>query len=65
MGPHKITNFCKAKDTVNRTNQQSTNWEKILKNPTYNRRLTSNIYNELMKLDSRKPKIPIKNRVQS
>jgi hypothetical protein len=28
----KLQSFCKAKDTVNRTNQQPTNWEKIFTN---------------------------------
>ena len=30
----KLQSFCKAKDTVNRTKQQPTNWEKIFTNPT-------------------------------
>ena len=35
----KLQSFCKAKDTVNRTKQQPTNWEKIFTNPTSNRGL--------------------------
>jgi hypothetical protein len=27
----KLQSFCKAKDTVNRTKQQATNWEKIFR----------------------------------
>jgi hypothetical protein len=46
MEPHKIAKLCKAKDTVNRTKQQPTNWEKIFTKPTSNRRLISNIYKE-------------------
>jgi hypothetical protein len=30
----KLPSFCKAKDTVNRTKQLPTNWEKIFTNPT-------------------------------
>lgn len=30
----KLQSFCKAKDTVNRTKQQPTDWEKIFNNPT-------------------------------
>jgi hypothetical protein len=29
----KLKSFCKAKDTVNRTNQQPTDWEKNLHQP--------------------------------
>jgi hypothetical protein len=38
-----LQNFCKAKDTVNRTKQQPADWKKILTNPTSNRGLISNI----------------------
>jgi hypothetical protein len=55
-----LESFCKAKDTVNRTKQQPTNWEKIFTNPTSNRGLITNIYKELKELDSREPNNPIK-----
>ena len=55
-----LKSFCKAKDTVKRTKQQPTVWEKIFTNPTSNRGLISKIYNELKKLDSSKPNNPIK-----
>jgi hypothetical protein len=48
----KLQSFCKAKDTVNRTNRQPTDWEKIFTNPTSDRGLISNIHKELKKLDS-------------
>jgi hypothetical protein len=60
----KLQSFCKAKDTVNRTKRQPTDWEKIFTNPTSDRGLMSNIYKELKKLDSREPNNPIKNGVQ-
>jgi hypothetical protein len=56
----KLQSFCKAKDTVNRTKRQPTDWEKIFTNPTFDRGLISNTYKELKKLDSRKPNNPIK-----
>jgi hypothetical protein len=61
----KLQSFWKVKDTVNKTKQQPTDWEKIFTNPTFSRGLISNIYKELKKLDSRKPNTPIKNGVQS
>jgi hypothetical protein len=48
----KLQSFCKAKDTVNRTKTQPTDWQKIFTNPTSDRGLISNIYKELKKLDS-------------
>jgi hypothetical protein len=30
----KLQSFCKAKDTLNRTKKQTTDWEKIFTNPT-------------------------------
>ena len=53
------------KDTVNKTKGQVTDLEKIFTNPKSNRRLISNIYKELNKLDSKEPNNPIKNGVQS
>ena len=47
----------KAKDIVNRTNQQPTDWgKKIFTNPTSNRGLISKIFKELKKLTSKNPK---------
>jgi hypothetical protein len=61
----KLQSFCKAKDMVNRTERQPTDWEKIFTNPKSNRGLKPNIYKELKKLDSKEPNNPIKNGVQS
>ena len=60
----KLQSFCKAKDTVNKTKRQPTDWENIFTNPKSDRGLISNIYKELKKLDSRKPNNPIKTWVQ-
>ena len=56
----KLQSFCKAKDTVNRTKWQWTDWENIFTNPQYDRELISNIYKDQKKLDSREPNNPIK-----
>jgi hypothetical protein len=52
--------FSKAKDTVNKTKRQPTDWGKIFTNPTSDRGLIFKIYKELKKLDSRKPNNAIK-----
>jgi hypothetical protein len=49
----KLQNFYKAKDTVNKIKRVPTNWEKFFTNHKSDRGLTSNIYKELKKLDSR------------
>jgi hypothetical protein len=56
----KLQSFCKAKDTVNKTKRQPTDWEKIFTNPKSDRGLISNIYKELKKLHSRETNSPIK-----
>jgi len=47
----KLKRFCKAKDTVNRTKQQPTEWEKIFTNPTSDRGLICKVH----KKNSRRP----------
>jgi hypothetical protein len=56
-----LQSYFKAKDTVNKTIRQPTDWENIFTNPKSERGLISNMYKELKKLDSRKPNDPIKN----
>ena len=64
MGPHKIAIY-KAKDTVNKTKRQPTDWEKIFTNPKSDQGLISNTYKDLKKLDFRKPNNPIRSRRQT
>ena len=40
----KLQNFCKAKDTVNKTKRPPTDWERIFTNPKSDRGLIPNIY---------------------
>ena len=40
----KLQSFCKAKETVNKTKWQPTDWEKIFTKPTFNGQLIFNIY---------------------
>jgi hypothetical protein len=54
----KLHSFCKEKDTVNKTKRPPTDWERIFTSPKSDIGLISNIYiyNELMKMGSRKIK---------
>ena len=61
----KLQSFCRANNTVNRTKQQPTNWEKNFTNPISDRGFIYKIYKELKKVDSIEPNNPIKNGVQS
>jgi hypothetical protein len=56
----KLQSFYKAKDAVNRTKWQPTDWEKIFTNPISDRGLISKIHKELKKLDSRQSNNPVK-----
>ena len=56
----KLKNFCKAKDTVNRTKHQLEDWEKAFTNHVSDIGLIVNLYKELKMLDSRESNNPIK-----
>ena len=56
----KLRSFCKAKDMVIKTKRQPTEWGKIFTNPTSDKGLTSKIYKELKKLDTKSLINPIK-----
>ena len=47
----KLKSFCTAKETVNKTKRQPTEWEKIFANDISDKRLVSKIYKELIKLN--------------
>ena len=55
MGTHETENFLQVKDTVNRTKQKPTYWEKILNKMTHYRELLSKIHEEPKKLGFQKP----------
>ena len=48
----KIRSFCTAKETVNKTKRQPTEWEKIFANGISDKGLVSKIYEELIKLNT-------------
>ena len=55
----KIRSFCTAKDTVNKTQRQPTEWEKIFANDLSDKGLVSKVYKELIKLNTQETKNPI------
>ena len=61
----KLKSFCKAKNMVNKTKWQPTEWEKIFTNPTSERGLISKIDKELKKLVIKRTNNPIKNGIQT
>ena len=56
----KIKSFCTAKETINKTERQLTEWEKIFANDTLDKGLVSKIYKELTKLHTQKTNNPVK-----
>ena len=50
----KLTNFCTAKQTINKVKLQSSEWEKIISNETYDKGLISKIHKQLLQVNSRK-----------
>ena len=50
----KIKSFCTAKETVNKTKREPTEWKKIFANDTTDKGLISKIYKELLKLNTHK-----------
>ena len=52
----KLKSFCTAKETINKTKRQPSEWEKIFANETTDRGLISKIYKQLMELNIKKAK---------
>ena len=56
----KTKTFCKTKETISKMKRQSSEWEKIIANEATDKELISKIYKQLLPLNSRKIKDPIK-----
>ena len=56
----KLKSFYTAKETINRTKRQPSEWEKIYANETTDKGLISKIYRQLMELNIKKTNNPIK-----
>jgi hypothetical protein len=65
MGPHKIAKLLLGNGHYQWDKTATNRLGKIFTNLTSDRRLISNIYKELKKLDSSKPNNPIKNGEES
>ena len=56
----KLKSFCTAKETINKVERQPLEWEKIIANETTDKRIISEIYNQLIQFKTRKTNNPIK-----
>ena len=56
----KIKSFCTAKETIRKVKGQPTEWENIIANETTDKGLISNLYKQLIQLNTRKINNPIK-----
>ena len=55
----KLKSFCIAKETINKTKRQPSEWEKIFANETTDKGPISKIYKQLMKLNITKTNNPV------
>ena len=56
----KLKGFCTTKETISKVKRQPSEWEKIISNKATDKGLISKIYKQLLQLNSRKIRDPIK-----
>ena len=56
----KIKSFCTTKETISKVKRQPSEWEKVRANKAMDKELISKIYKQLLQLNFRKIKDPIK-----
>ena len=56
----KIKSFCTAKETINKTKRQPTEWEQIFAKDISDKGLVCKIYKELIKLNTQRTNNPVK-----
>ena len=52
----RLKSFCTAKETINKTKRQPSEWEKISANESTDKGLIAKIYKQLMQLNIKKKK---------
>ena len=55
----KLKSLCIAKEAINKTKRQPTEWEKIFANDVTDKGITSKIYKQLLQLNNKKTSITI------
>ena len=56
----EFKSFCAAKETINKTKRQPTEWEKIFANNATDKGLISKLYKQLIQLNIKKTNNPVK-----
>ena len=56
----KLKSFCTTKETISKVKRQPSDWEEMIANKATDKGLISEIYKQLLKLNSRKINDPIK-----